>query len=432
MTSPGSVDAPPGTGDTPLLHGRYRVGPLIGRGGMAAVHRAEDVVLGRTVAVKLFDAQASGIDDAQRRESEVALLASVTHANLVTLFDAGTDPSNGREYIAMELVDGVDLATELDGGPLAAQDAARLLSDLGEALHVIHGRGIVHRDIKPANVLLDRTALPPRRWRAKLADFGIARLQDSSRVTSTGALVGTAAFLSPEQVRGDVPGPPSDVYALGLVVLETLTGTRAYPGEALESAAARLQHDPVVPDELGDEWVTLLRTMTAREPGHRPTAAEVATAGTTLAAAVPAPEFVAPAATAGQAEPDATAAVAQASALSTAAMATTADATADPTTADASTVPAGDGATATRILSQPDPEPVRPTPEAPRRARRPRRMRPLAWVAIVAAALLLIGVVATVAIAAMTPEETPAAPEMPAIEGDLGVHLEHLMEVVTP
>ncbi len=393
MTSPGPVDTARGAADESLLDGRYRVGPLLGRGGMAVVHRADDVVLGRTVAVKLFDAQASGIDDAQRRESEIALLASVTHANLVTLYDAGTDAATGREYIAMELVDGVDLATELQGGPLAADDAARLLTDIGEALHVIHGQGIVHRDVKPANVLLDRTALPPRRWHAKLADFGIARLADSSRVTSTGALVGTAAFLSPEQVRGEVPGPPSDVYALGLVVLESLTGTRAYPGDALESAAARLQRDPVVPDELGAEWVALLRSMTAREAAGRPSAADVAQAGAALASSI-------------------------------ADLADLADASSD--LADASADPI-----ATRALP---PIEVDDPPAAARSARGRRRKqnpRRIVWAAV-AATVIVIGVASALALSLPAPEATPAAPALPTIEGDLGVHLEHLMDTVTP
>ena len=419
MTSPGPVDTAPDAADEPLLDGRYRVGPLVGRGGMAAVHRADDVVLGRTVAVKLFDAQASGIDDAQRRESEIALLASVTHANLVTLYDAGTDPATGREYIAMELVDGVDLATELQGGPLAADDAARLLTDVGEALHVIHGRGIVHRDVKPANVLLDRTALPPRNWRAKLADFGIARLADSSRVTSTGALVGTAAFLSPEQVRGEVPGPPSDVYALGLVVLEALTGTRAYPGDALESAAARLQRDPVVPDELGAEWVALLRAMTAREPGGRPTAADAALAGVALASSIAerAEQVADPANAPGGVETDAT----EAQPLATAAMASMTDAAR----------PATDDPIATRALPPVAGEPVAAPPLRTHGRRRRRQKRLFVWAAV-AAALVAIGVVATLLLSLPEPEATPAAPELPAIEGDLGVHLEHLMDTVTP
>ncbi|BDZ64439.1 serine/threonine-protein kinase [Agromyces mangrovi Wang et al. 2018] len=421
MTSPGPVDTAHAAGDEPLLDGRYRVGPLLGRGGMAAVHRADDVMLGRTVAVKLFDAVAGGIDDAQRRESEIALLASVTHAHLVTLYDAGTDVATGREYIAMELVDGVDLATELQSGPLAADDAARLLTDIGEALHVIHGRGIVHRDVKPANVLLDRTALPPRRWHAKLADFGIARLTDSSRVTSTGALVGTAAFLSPEQVRGEVPGPPSDVYALGLVVLEALTGTRAYPGDALESAAARLQRDPVVPDELGDEWVALLRSMTAREPAGRPSAAEVAQAGSALASSI-AERADAVADPTGNPPAGGGADATEAQPLPTTAMASTTDATRTPAT---------DDPIATRALPPIAGEPDAASRRPARGRRRRRQLRPFLW-AGVAAAVVLVGVVSALVLTRPAPEATPAAPDLPAIEGDLGVHLEHLMDTVTP
>ncbi len=402
---------------------------------MAAVHRADDVVLGRQIAVKLFDASASGIDGAQRRESEIALLASVTHANLVTLFDAGTDAATGRDYIAMELVDGVDLAAELRDGPLAAEDAARLLADLGEALHVIHGRGIVHRDIKPANVLLDPTALPPRRWRAKLADFGIARLADSARVTNTGALVGTAAFLSPEQVRGEVPGPSSDVYALGLVALEALTGVRAYPGDALESAAARLKADPVVPDELGAEWVALLRAMTARDPGARPTAADVARAGSDLSSSVE------PRADAAGDGPTETVVLATATLAADTGMldpteaglpATEATTPATPAATTTAGAPGGDP-TATRLLPQPAHD--APPTDPPRRRGEPRRAprrAPLVLWGSVAAAVVLVGVIAALALSTLRAETAPTAPELPAVEGDLGVHLEHLMDTVTP
>ena len=279
-TTPSSVKGDSFAGAT--LVDRYRLDGLIGRGGMASVYRGVDLSLGRPVAVKVFAEAAEGIDDSERRRSETALLASLSHRALVRLYDAARDDATGREFLVMELIEGRDLRETLRLGPLSAADAAGLLADLAEGLHVIHDRGIVHRDVKPANVLLEPAHLPTRTWNAKLADFGIARLIDDARLTRTGLLVGTPGYLSPEQVNGRPPTPAADVYSLGLLVLEARTGETAFPGPAVESASARLARDPDIPESLGPDWVTLLRTMTAREPGDRPTALEVAVAATQL------------------------------------------------------------------------------------------------------------------------------------------------------
>ncbi len=258
-----------------LLAGRYLLGDVLGRGGMSTVHRADDQLLGRTIAVKLLSAQGSDPADAQRAQNEVAVLASLSHHALVTLYDADVAPRSGPGWLAMELVDGPSLSSRLAEGPLDTTDAAQLLVDLAGALHVVQTAGIVHRDVKPSNVLLAPSPVPGRRWSPKLADFGIASLVDSTRVTATGAVLGTAAYLSPEQALGTRVGPASDVYSLGLVVLEALTGERAFPGSMMESLTGRLHRDPVVPDALGPEWASLLRAMTAREAEARPTALEV-------------------------------------------------------------------------------------------------------------------------------------------------------------
>jgi eukaryotic-like serine/threonine-protein kinase len=244
-TTPKSVIGDSFAGAT--LGERYRLDSLIGRGGMASVYRSVDLALGRPVAVKVFAEAAEGIDDAERRKSETALLASVSHRALVRLYDASRDPGTGREYLVMELVDGRDLRETLRLGPLSAADAAGMLADLAEALHVIHERGIVHRDVKPANVLLEPAHLPSRTWNAKLADFGIARLIDDARLTRTGLLVGTPGYLSPEQVSGRPPTPAADVYSLGLLVLEARTGETAFPGTAIEAANGRLASPPSGP-----------------------------------------------------------------------------------------------------------------------------------------------------------------------------------------
>ena len=138
---------------------------------------------------------------------------------------------------------------------------------------MVHEKGVVHRDIKPSNVLLWNSPLPDRTFRAKLADFGIARLLDSTRVTAPGTVIGTAAYLAPEQVRGEEPSPAADIYSLGLMLIEALTGKRAF-GAALshEALIARLTVSPTIPDDISGGWRTLLTAMTASTPARRPTA----------------------------------------------------------------------------------------------------------------------------------------------------------------
>lgn len=270
---------------TQLLGGRYALGPVVGRGGMAQVLRATDTVLGREVAVKLFHPH---VEDVDRTSSEIALLASLNHHGLVSLYDAGAT-EDGAPFLVMELVDGPTLAACCLDGRLAPGRVAGIGADLAEALAHCHDRGVVHRDVKPANVLLTGDD------RAKLTDFGIARLVDAVRHTATGLTVGTAPYFSPEQVRGGVVGPPSDVYALGLVLLETLTGQREYAdSDPVACAVERLHRDPVVPASLPAPWPSVLSRMTAADPADRPSAADVAAVlrgrapvATTDAAAVP-------------------------------------------------------------------------------------------------------------------------------------------------
>ena len=259
-----------------LLGGRYRLESRIGSGGMGVVYRATDETLGRTVAIKLFREPAAA--DLGRKTSETRLLAALNHPSLVTLYDARID-GDADAYLVMEYVDGPTLRARISDGPVAPVDAARMARDLGEALHVVHDAGVVHRDIKPANVLLRRSLTPGEEFTATLADFGIAHLIGSSRLTTPGTLLGTAAYLSPEQVRGAEPAPPSDIYSLGLVLLESLTGERAFAQPGVhEAALARLTQSPAVPGSLGYGWKSLLTAMTASDPQERPTAMEVVTA----------------------------------------------------------------------------------------------------------------------------------------------------------
>ncbi|TFC92798.1 GAF domain-containing serine/threonine-protein kinase [Cryobacterium sp. TMT3-29-2] len=260
-----------------FLNARYRVKNVIGRGGMASVYRATDERLGRDVAIKIFELRATDKPDIQRQQAEINVLASLNHHSLVTLFDVGvdrTDPDHPQIYLVMELVDGIDLRRRLDGHPMSTRHIAQIGYDLAEGLDYIHGRGVIHRDIKPANILLAEYSSDSRA-RARLTDFGIALFPNSARMTNQGMTTGTAAYLSPEQARGEDVGPASDIYALGLVLLECFTGETAFPGEPIPSALARLQRDPVIPEELVPEWRHLLSTMLAREPEQRPPTAEV-------------------------------------------------------------------------------------------------------------------------------------------------------------
>jgi serine/threonine protein kinase len=243
---------------------------------MAAVWRAQDLQLDRTVAVKVFSAGEAS--DTARREAEAQTLARLNHPNLVTLLDAHLAAAGSDEpsYIVMELVEGPSLRDELDRGPLPAEEVAVLAAELAEALVAVHAAGIVHRDLKPANILLTLTGLPSQPYRGKLADFGIAHLVGSDRITTDGIVVGTAAYLSPEQARGVEPGPASDIYALGLIVLECLTGEPPFTGTAAESVGARLLRDPDIPAGLPVAWSQLLREMTARDAVARPDAIAVA------------------------------------------------------------------------------------------------------------------------------------------------------------
>jgi len=270
-----------------LLKGRYRPTEVIGRGGMGCVYRARDEALGRDVALKLFVSQLDQ-REIRRQEDEVNLLAGLSHHSLVTLLDAAIDRSDAddpRIYFVMELVDGEDLAKVLDHRSLSARQIAHLGFDLAEGLNYIHSRGVVHRDLKPSNVLMLDFDDTRSRTRAKLTDFGIALTPQSARITAEGMTTGTAAYLSPEQAQKFPVGAASDIYSLGLVLLECFTGRLAFPGEPVPSALARLLGDPDIPRELAPEWRALLTAMTARQPEDRPTASEVVAAMSQLIAA---------------------------------------------------------------------------------------------------------------------------------------------------
>lgn len=394
----------PATGT--MIADRYRLSDRIGRGGMADVYSAEDVVLHRPVAIKLFRTDTGGADERARIESEVRTLAGLRHPGLVTVFDAGaidTAPGELTPYLVMELVSGPNLGQHLANGPLQPDATALLASELAATLAYVHAQGIVHRDMKPANILLDTEADGALPFRPKLTDFGIARLLDSTRVTSVGMTVGTANYLSPEQATGRPTEGPSDIYSLGLVLIECLTGRIVYPGSGVEAAASRLHRQPELPSTLDPRWIALLTAMTAQDPAQRPTAAEVADETSSIAAAQPATQPWAPADVGSSPGPDA----------ATQAMA--ADA------ADHSTrvMPA------VRPTAAPAPEPL------PRRRPAGGRRSPFARLGpavVVMLAVLALAVVVLIGylLTHDSGNGSTARPNYPAVSGSIGRHLQQL------
>lgn len=409
-----------------MLADRYRIEAIVGRGGMSVVYRAADTFLGRTVAIKVFRPELADAEDLKRQQGEVQLLASLNHSTLVTLFDAILDPA-GRVSLVLEYVPGRDLRDELASGPMDQRMTALVGADIAEALAYVHERGVIHRDLKPGNVLVPNRSPGETGPRAKLADFGIARLVDGTRLTAAGSVLGTAGYLSPEQAMGEAIGPASDVYSLGLVLLECLTGVRAFEGSGIESAMARLARDPEIPASLGTGWGNVLSRMTRREPSERVEARDLIADLRELAASStglePDPtkrldptkryESV-------EAESIGSESIGAESIGSDAAtvrLSTTESAT---ESATAETV-AYAAATPPRNTTAPAAEPV---PAGRRRWRR--------WVSA-PIALLIVGsaVWAFFALGSIVPEEQPPV-EYPVVEGDLGSHLEQLQRSVEP
>lgn len=225
---------------TVVLGDRYELVELLGRGGMAEVHRAHDRELGRVVAVKLLPEDRRGDDtDARRLRDEARAAAVLSHPHVVAVHDVGTSPYGA--YVVMELIAGRtwEHATRDDGGP-SLVEVTRVGAAVAGALAHAHSHGIVHRDVNPNNVMLLDDGTP------KLMDFGIAKTENVPGLTETGKVVGTVAYMSPEQVRGERLDGRSDVYSLGCSLYELLTGQPPFRGVgAAEVAAARLRQPPV-------------------------------------------------------------------------------------------------------------------------------------------------------------------------------------------
>src|SRR5579875_515269 len=256
-----------------ILAGRYELLDVLGRGGMGVVYRARDRRLGRVVAVKVLP-----LDSAQdptsvaRFEREALAAAGLTHRNIVAVFDAGSD--EGTRFIVMECVSGSSLARLIrERGRLGVEEAVGICAQVASALAAAHRAGIVHRDIKPANLMLDQHGT------VKVLDFGIVRLAGGASLTQAATVLGSASYLAPELSRGARADARSDVYALGCVLYELLTGHPPFTAE--QPVAILTQHlstPPCAPPELNPaippRLAALVLAMLAKDPDRRPQGAD--------------------------------------------------------------------------------------------------------------------------------------------------------------
>lgn len=238
------------SGSEVLIGGRYRELRKIGSGGMSVVIMAEDTVLQRIVALKMLAEHLAGDDDfVTRFRHEALAVARLQHPNIVQVFDSGHDESTGQHFIVMEYVEGTPLSDMLRGGrKLDIGQAISLASDACEALTCAHRAGIIHRDVKPANLIVTNEGV------AKLTDFGIAKAAEMTRVTQVGSVLGTVAYLSPEQAIGGETGPQSDIYSLAVVVFEMLGGRLPYLYKSITELAMKQRDElPTALAELNPE-----------------------------------------------------------------------------------------------------------------------------------------------------------------------------------
>ncbi|MEU4604346.1 serine/threonine-protein kinase [Kribbella sp. NPDC023972] len=268
-----------------VLAGRYRLLTLLGRGGAGEVWQAEDTVLARQVAVKLLRRlEGDPMDAVERFRAEAQAAARLMHPNVVATYDVGT--ADGHVFLVMELVSGPDLSQLMRSGGLPS---GKLVADIAtqgaRALDAAHAAGIVHRDVKPGNLMLAADGT------LKMTDFGIAK-GAGTETTGVGVLLGTASYVSPEQVRGEPATPASDWYAFGCVLYELLTGTPPFTGPNVESVMR--QHLDVAPEPINRADVepalaNLVLQLLAKNPGDRPSSAAAVTA---LLAAAPATQVL--------------------------------------------------------------------------------------------------------------------------------------------
>ena len=251
--------------------GRYRLNNRLGAGGMSTVFKAQDTVLERAVAVKLLAEHLAQDDDFVARFRREALAAArLQHPNIVQVFDSGEDQDSGRHYIVMEYVDGPSCADLLRQHRMFdTEDTVRIIRDACQGLDYAHRAGVIHRDVKPGNLLVSNES-----GTTKLADFGIAKAAEQTRITQVGAVLGTAAYLSPEQASGEEAGPASDIYSLGVCAYQFLAGRLPHEYGSLTELALKQQRERVAPinafrDDIPPELDRAVRMCLERDPRHR-------------------------------------------------------------------------------------------------------------------------------------------------------------------
>ena len=252
------------------IAGRYRLAGRLGLGGMSSVHLALDQRLERQVAVKLL-AEHLAEDPAfvSRFQREAQAAARLVHPNIVQVFDSGQDEVTGKYFIVMEYIEGSSCAEILrEDGWVEVEEAISIIEHACEGLHYAHRHGVVHRDVKPGNLLRAREG------EVKLADFGIAKATEQSSITQVGSVLGTAAYLAPEQARGEEAGPRADLYALGVVAYQLISGRLPYEASSLtELALKQQQQDPATLDTLvaavGPELAAAVAIALALDPRDR-------------------------------------------------------------------------------------------------------------------------------------------------------------------
>ncbi|MFN8516766.1 MAG: protein kinase, partial [Thermomicrobiales bacterium] len=255
-----------------VLNGRYRLGPKIGDGGMALVYRGLDVRLGRTVAIKVLREQwAADPSFVARFDREAQAVAALNHPNIIGIFDVGSDfdeDGTDRPFFVMEFIDGPNLKEWIRAhAPLPVDEAVAIATQMLAGLGYAHARALVHRDIKPQNIMLSQDGT------VKVTDFGIAKGLGDAALTDAGTGLGTVHYISPEQARGEPATPASDLYAVGIVLYEMLTGYLPFSGDSQIGVAMQHVHDlPKPPRQINPEIPAPLSALVLRALAKEPNA----------------------------------------------------------------------------------------------------------------------------------------------------------------
>lgn len=273
-----------------VLQDRYRLDSPIATGGMGEVWRGTDLALQRAVAIKLLRPECAWDEDVVARfRAEARYAALLSHPNIARIYDYCEMCLPDPGCLVMELIDGLSLARVLDDGPLTPAHTMGIIAQAAAGLRAAHASDVVHRDIKPGNLLVSPDGL------VKITDFGIAHSASSAPVTRTGIVMGTPAYLAPERAAGASATPASDLYSLGVVAYQCLTGRIPFDGEPIAVVVAHLQHElPPLPPTVPAEVAALVADLTAKDPRDRPTAWEATVRAERLRACLTSPAAVWP------------------------------------------------------------------------------------------------------------------------------------------